>query len=269
MKDDPSRLQNFINSDLGEDWIEKRVAVADNQLSARELDYAHGTDPVDHPEIKSVVGDAVSKIIFSIDVQKDHFWVECKRYWAGGHSALISYRRIFSEDDIIAETNKYADPGDVEVWVGIDTGHKAKSHNPDDRDDSAIYDMCLRNGWIATKGASGRMGMPFSITQINPFSGTAKANDGQQIELVLIDTHAVKALLCQRQVGEGWGKWWIPKDAPNDYRLQVTAEQYNEAKGEWELRPGRRHNHATDCEIIADVVARIAQVNQPKLLQTR
>jgi phage terminase large subunit GpA-like protein len=52
-------------------------------------------------------------------------------------------------------------------------------------------------------------------------------------------------------------------DAPAEYRTQVTAEQYNEGKGEWETRPGRRHNHATDCECIADVVARIAGVNRP------
>jgi phage terminase large subunit GpA-like protein len=255
VKDDPRKLQDFVNSDLGEDWEEKLIQVSDGQIDSRQLDYSIGKDPanISPCPIPADVAKRQGGIVVGVDVQKDHLWAVVRRYWFGGHSALIDFRKVWSFEEL----NTLADSFSGEVWVGVDSGYRSEE----------VYEACLAHGYVPTKGASGRMGMPFTRTTINPYEGTRRQEEGQSVDLIIYDPDTAKRTLSARQAGEGWGRWWIPANAPPEYRAQVTAERYNETSAEWEIRPGRRHNHATDCECIADTVAKLAGWNVPDLAE--
>ena len=248
VKDDPKSLQGFVNNDLGEDWVEKVEQTDDAQIIDRCMPYDYGTDPALCPDVAELVKGLETCIVIACDVQKDYHWMSVRRWWRGGISALIKFEQGYTwsqiEDEIALWKN---DP----VWIAIDEGYRTEE----------VHAVCLANGYIPVKGASGKMPQDIVTTVFDPFEGTVRAGSTTKMQRIIIDTDAAKRRLTARQKGQGWGRWMLPRDASEMYRMQVTAERRNEATGEWEMRPGRRHNHAMDCEVYQDAIAFVAKLN--------
>ena len=97
-KDDPLKLQTFVNTVLGETWEESGDTVNAESLAARLEDYPRGAIP-----------EGVAVLVGSADVQGDRIEAKIIGYGRGEESWLVDYE-IF-----------WGDPGnDPYVWEQLD-----------------------------------------------------------------------------------------------------------------------------------------------------
>jgi phage terminase large subunit GpA-like protein len=177
VKDEPSDLQDFINSDLGEVWEEKPVASVDiaNVRTIRDSTvYPMGSFPC-----------AVAPYVLMVnDIQQDHVrytvWGMTKqRVMLGSHGIASTL------DDTIGLRDRpyfYAENKECNVSLQmIDSGYDTKS----------VYEFCLSNPHtVPLKGDSGQMTVqtrPVRFQNIAQVPGGDKF--GQGVELVLWHIH--------------------------------------------------------------------------------
>ena len=249
VKDVAGELRNFINSDLGEPWKVDTMDVKDDRLTDRRGDYTGRTLPSE----SGVFGDNPQTARFiTVDVQKFHLWV-CVREWSkGGDSALIMYDKAFDWKSI----SDLGDHYDVQ-HIFVDCGYAERKQE--------VFEACHEYMMIPCFGASGRMTMSWTKSEINIYEGTRKAEEGVSIAVIQHDTSALKFQLFDRINGAKRSgdpadpptfQWWIPRDIDDDYCAQVTAEYYDESNDCWKQL--RRDNHATDCEVMQILAATYA-----------
>lgn len=247
-----SKMHDFYNSDLGLPFVRHATTIREDDIDRvikRSPDYVLGQLPA-QPEM----------LTMCVDVQGFGFWWSIRAWgilWDHPDlptwSALIDCGSAVSWDQIEELAGlKAMDDGtfnryrfgdqDYQVTAGlIDSGFEAQQGKK-------VYEFCLRHADVfsPSKGGSRQHLRGKFITE------TLVCDD--QLNLLWYwDDHFKQALYYER-IKEGKGHWWLPRDAPADYRAQLTAERTEERKQkngtislEWVVE-GEQGNHLGDTE---------------------
>lgn len=242
-KDDPEKLQNFVNSWLAEPWEDTKLKTDKDLVLERQT------------EIEEFVIPNWAEIITGgVDVQETSF------YWtirAFGHyltSQNIAHGQVLSWRDIETVMNldlRKEDGSPVTVNLTlIDSG--------DQTDD--VYDFCANNSdWaLPAKGSSKSLLGNYKISTVNKVDSSAKG-----MRLIIVDSGKYKDMIAGRMHRQnGRGSWMVYKGCDEEYAKQVTSEQKvtertktGEKKQIWKPKTTHADNHYLDAEVYSFAAA--------------
>jgi phage terminase large subunit GpA-like protein len=245
-RDDPTELQNFVNSWLGEAWEQRAIRLDQSLVFERQTDLEVGTVPRD-----------TLCLTGGVDVQESGFYWTIRAWGAGRTSWNVAHG--FSLDWSTVETvmNREWSGPDGKTQVNlccIDSGNNADE----------VYEFCAINSdWtVPVKGASSRLLSRYRVSVINRPNNRA---DG--MPLVLIDTQQYKSMIAARlRKPNGRGSWMVHKDVDSDYAAQLTAEHQVQRKVNgvvtwwWTPKSEREPNHYLDSEVYAACAADLLNI---------
>ena len=251
-KDDPEKLQNFVNSWLAEPWEDTKLKTTADTVAERQTDL---------PEL-AVPGWA-RILTGGVDVQETClYWTI--RAW-GDHitSQNIAHGQAMSFADIERVMNLAYEREDGQKLVVclclIDSGY----------DSDGTYDFCANNSdWaLPVKGSNNPMMSHFKMSKINKPTSAAHG-----MNLVLVDGDKYKDMIAARmKKPNGRGSWMVYEGCDTEYAEQVTAEhKINTKSGKKTIQkwvPKRSHidNHYLDAEVYALAAADIRGVRSMHL----
>jgi phage terminase large subunit GpA-like protein len=256
--------RSFINTVLGETWVETGEAPDWQRLHDRRENFAIGTVPIGGLFLTA-----------GADVQKDRIEVSVWAWGRGLESWLI--------DHIIIDGG----PGDAATWarlaallgetwphasgvrlglarLGIDTGYEAP----------AVYAWARRQGWgqvLPLKGAEGfnRSAPVSGPTHVDATEGGARIRRGAKLWTVAVATfksETYRFLRSAAPVADAQhpaGFIHLPRQVDAEWVKQLVAEQLVTVKTrrgftrlEWQKL--RERNEALDCRVYARAAAWIA-----------
>ena len=247
-KDDPERLQNFVNSWLAEPWEDTRLK------TSSELVLECQTDTEEF-----IVPDWAELLTGGIDVQENCVYWTIRAWGTSMTSQNICHGQAIGleeAEDIMNLTYRTADGSGLLVSLAlIDSGDQTEM----------VYDFCARNSeWALPAKGSAAMGSHFRISKINRADSKAYG-----MNLVLIDVGKYKdAIAARMQRKSGKGAWMVHKDCDMEYANQVTAEhkvterRAGKKRVIWTLKTSHAANHYLDTEVYAFAAADIMGVRQ-------
>lgn len=241
-KDDPERLQNFVNSWLAEPWEDTKLKTSADLVLERQTDI---------PEL--TVPEWAKLLTGGVDVQESCLYWSIRAWGDYLTSQNIAHGQALSFAEIESVMNlEYVreDGGSMVVDLAlIDSGN----------DTDSVYGFCADNSdWaLPVKGSSNTMLSHYKISKINKTGSRAYG-----MQLILVDTGKYKDMIAGRmQKKNGTGSWMVFKDCDREYAEQVTAEhKVNRRNGKkteqvWELKTTRADNHYLDTEVYAMAAA--------------
>lgn len=247
-KDYPALLMNFVNSVLGEPWIERTEQTRESHLKDRLGAHDLGE-----------VASGVLLITAGVDVQKDHFYFAIRGWGIGEESWLIRYGRCESFEDLdhVLLDTQYPGAGSAHGvrLVCIDSGARTNE----------VYAYCRkkREKLRPVKGYDHILAAPYRVTTLD------KDANGRQIPgglgLWTLDTNYYKdklSRLIHTQPGDP-GEWHLPVTVDQDYLDQMTSEhkvverdkRTGRVSEAWQPITQHRANHYWDCEVYALLAA--------------
>lgn len=241
-KDDPEKLQNFINSWLAEPWEDTKLKTSEDLVLERQT------------ELPEFIIPAWTKLLTGgVDVQENClYWTI--RAW-GDHitSQNIAHGQTynFAELEKIMNLPYQTEQGETRVvnLAFIDSGY----------DTDNVYDFCANNSdWAyPSKGASNPMQSHYKFSTVNKTGSKAYG-----MNLVIVDTGKYKDMIASRmQRQNGIGSWMVYKGCDREYARQVTSEhkikERNGKKTEliWKQKTSHADNHYLDAEVYAFAAA--------------
>ena len=247
-KDDPDKLQNFVNSWLGEAWEDTKLKTSEDLVMERQTDM---------PEF--VVPAWAKMLTGGVDVQETSLYYTIRAFGDYTTSQNVTHGQVLSFADIERVMNleyKTEDGRSMTVELAlIDSGYQA----------DATYDFCIDNGDWATpvKGASNPMRDRYKISKIDKRDSKAYG-----MQLVIVDGGQLKDSIAARMQREnGTGSWMVYKDCDEEYAKQVTSEHKVSTRTgngkkvlKWEPKYSHADNHYLDCEVYALAAAEIRGV---------
>ena len=247
-KDDPDKLQNFVNSWLGEAWEDTKLKTSEDLVMERQTDM---------PEF--VVPAWAKMLTGGVDVQETSLYYTIRAFGDYTTSQNVTHGQVLSFADIERVMNleyKTEDGRSMTVELAlIDSGYQA----------DATYDFCIDNGDWATpvKGASNPMRDRYKISKIDKRDSKAYG-----MQLVIVDGGQLKDSIAARMQREnGTGSWMVYKDCDEEYAKQVTSEHKVSTRAgngkrvlKWEPKYSHADNHYLDCEVYALAAAEIRGV---------
>lgn len=255
-KDDPEKLQNFVNSWLAEAWEDTKLKTSADLVLERQTDT---------PEF--VVPGWAKLLTAGVDVQENCLYWSIRAWGEFMTSQNIAHGQAYSFGEIERVMNlEYLTPDREPVLVAltlIDSGN----------DTDTVYDFCANNAeWaLPSKGGSSNMLSHYKLSKVNMSGSRAYG-----MNLVLIDTGKYKDMIAARlQKANGSGSWMVYKGCDLEYAEQVTAEHKVNAKTgggrvrqEWVQKTSHADNHYLDCEVYAFAAADILGVRTLHLRET-
>ncbi len=249
-KDDPDKLQNFVNSWLGEAWEDTKLKTSEDLVMERQTDL---------PEF--VVPAWAKMLTGGVDVQETSLYYTIRAFGDYTTSQNVTHGQVLSFADIERIMNleyKTEDERSMTVELAlIDSGYQA----------DATYDFCIDNGDWATpvKGASNPMRDRYKISKIDKRDSRAYG-----MQLVIVDGGQLKDSIAARMQREnGTGSWMVYKDCDEEYAKQVTSEHKVSTRAgngkkvlKWEPKYSHADNHYLDCEVYALAAAEIRGVRR-------
>lgn len=248
-KDDPEKLQNFVNSWLAEPWEDTNLKTSADLVLERQT------------HLPELIVPAWAKLLTGgVDVQENCvYWTI--RAW-GNHirSQNIAHGQALSLEEVerVMNLSYQREDGGGNMVVNlalIDSGDQT----------DMVYDFCAANSeWaLPGKGASTKMYTHYRMSKVNKPTSRAYGMD-----LVLVDTDKYKDMIAgrMRKKIEEKGSWTVYADCDREYAEQVTAEhKVNVKKGgrtvqEWVQKHSHGDNHYLDCEVYAMCAADIMDV---------
>jgi len=246
VKDDPPRLQVFVNTVLGETW----EPPADQEVEESNLMARREVYPAEVP-------DGVAVLTMAIDTQDDRLecevvgWGWDEESWSIGHFVFLG------------------DPDEQHVWEQADAVRLKRWHCADGRQ-LAVDSTCVDTGGHHTEAA-----YKYCVARIQqkvwPIKGQSR-RDGQRsqvfprkpkrrpskggVQPYMVDVNAAKDVIFPRlaKAEPGPGYSHFPAHYEADYFYQVTAERpvSERVNGRrvrrWKQKPGRR-NEAFDLRV--------------------
>lgn len=257
---DKKPLQNYINSWLGENWVEKEKETAADRLT---------THISTHP--KAAVPDGVQMITIGIDVQMDHVWfvaagwgyrsevwtIEEGRIETGDVRQLANWKAV--EELIIKNWHLINDDKQTMAarMVAIDCGNWQEQ----------VLDFCFKMqrmglAVIPTKGAT---------TGRYEIFTTAKVKGGVMLRYDLnvnnIKNRLYRFLYETQDSGPGF--WHLHADTTQEIREHLSSEHQVPEKISlrntqlvWKLKTEHKPNHLWDAAVYATAAAEIAGVQR-------
>lgn len=238
-KDDPEKLQNFVNSWLAEPWEDTTIKTSADLVLERQTDYQQFELP-DWTEI----------LTGGVDVQQNCLYWTIRAWGKFLTSQNIAHGQAFSLDEVSRMMNldyqkENGDRMTVRLCL-IDSGFAS--------DD--IYEYCLQNmDWsMPCKGNSTAMAQSYKVSKIE--SNMAVYG----LRRVLVDTSRYKDLIASRmRRHNGQGAWMVYNGCDREYAEQVTAEHKVNVRGrqgpQWVPKTSHADNHYLDCEVYAAAAA--------------
>nr|WP_325300195.1 phage terminase large subunit family protein [uncultured Dysosmobacter sp.] len=253
-KDDPEKLQNFVNSWLAEPWEDTKLKTDADTVLERQTDVPEFTVP-----------SWARMLTAGVDVQETTLYWTIRAWGNFITSQNIAHGQALSFQDIEQVMNLQYQREDGEQFVVslclIDSGYDADS----------TYDFCASNSdWaMPVKGASNPMMSHFKLSKINKPDSRAYG-----MNLVLVDGDKYKDMIAARMKKEnGRGAWMVYDGCDREYAEQVTAEhKVNEKSGSrtvqrWRQKKSHADNHYLDAEVYAMGAADILGVRSLHLVQ--
>lgn len=246
-KDDPEKLQNFVNSWLAEPWEDTKLKTSADLVMERQTEI---------PEL--VVPDWAKMLTGGVDVQENCvYWTI--RAW-GDHitSQNIAHGQAQNLNEIEfimnLEYKSQNGTGYIVNLVLIDSGYDADT----------VYDFCANNmEWaLPVKGSNTPMQTHYKFSKVNKSNSKAYGMD-----LVLVDGGKYKDMIAARMKRDnGRGSWMVYDGCDREYAEQVTAEHKvlvkNGSKSTMVWVPKKSHadNHYLDVEVYSMAAADIREV---------
>ena len=251
-KDDPEKLQNFVNSWLAEPWEDTKLKTTEDTVMERQT------------ELPQYVVPAWARMLTGgVDVQETCVYWTIRAWGNYITSQNIAHGQAMSFQEVERVMNLSYEREDGEKIVVclclIDSGYDADS----------TYDFCASNSdWaLPVKGSSNPMASHFKLSKINK-----PDNRAHGMNLVLVDGDKYKDMIAARMKKEnGRGSWMVYEGCDEDYAKQVTAEHKVRTKSGAKILlkwvPKRTHidNHYLDAEVYALAAADIMEVRSMHL----
>ena len=247
-KDDPEKLQNFVNSWLAEPWEDTKLKTNADLVLERQTDYE-----------EFVVPEWAKLLTGGVDVQETCLYWSIRAWGNFFTSQNIAHGQAFSFQEVERIMNlEYQMPDGTPLVVAlalIDSGNDADT----------VYDFCANNSeWaLPSKGSSNSMLSHYRLSKVNKSDSRAYG-----MNLVLVDTEKYKDIIAGRmQKKNGSGSWMVYQGCDREYAEQVTAEHKvnvkmgnGKIKQKWQLKTSHADNHYLDCEVYAFAAADILGV---------
>jgi len=246
-KDDPDKLQNFVNSWLAEPWEDTQLKTSEDTVMERQTEL---------PEM--IVPEWAKMLTGGVDVQETSLYYTIRAWGDYTTSQNIVHGQVLSFADIEQVMNlEYVKENGQRMIVNlclIDSGYM-----PDD-----TYDFCLNNSdWaMPVKGASNPMNDRWKISKINKENSKAYG-----MQLVIVDGGQIKDSIASRMKRpNGSGSWMVYQGCDVNYAQQVTSEQKVSVKQgdkvvkRWVQKISHAANHYLDCEVYAMAAAEMRGV---------
>lgn len=247
-KDDPEKLQNFVNSWLAEPWEDTKLKTNADLVLERQTEYE-----------ELIVPEWTKLLTAGVDVQENCLYWSIRAWGNYFTSQNIAHGQAYSFQEVERVMNlEYLMPDSTPMVVAlalIDSGNEA----------DMVYDFCANNSdWaLPCKGASNPMLSHYKLSKVNKSDSRAYG-----MNLVLIDTGKYKDMIAARmQRKNGSGSWMVYQGCDREYAEQVTAEHKvnvkmgnGKVKQEWQLKTSHGDNHYLDCEVYAATAADILGV---------
>lgn len=247
-KDDPEKLQNFVNSWLAEPWEDTKLKTNADLVMERQTEVEEFTVP------------EWAKILTAgVDVQENCLYWSIRAWGNYLTSQNIAHGQAYSFVEVARIMNleyRMQDGTPLVVALAlIDSGNDADN----------VYDFCADNSdWaLPSKGSSNPMMSHFKLSKINKSDSRAYG-----MNLVLVDTGKYKDMIAGRmQKKNGSGSWMVYLGCDMEYATQVTAEHKvnvrtnnGKVKQEWVQKTSHAANHYLDCEVYALAAADVLGV---------
>lgn len=248
-KDDPEKLQNFVNSWLAEPWEDTKLKTSADLVMERQTELGEGIVP------------SWGKLLTAgVDVQENCVYWTIRAWGNYITSQNIAHGQAASLRDLERVMNlPFPKEGSGEAMVVnlclIDSGYEA----------DMVYDFCAANSeWaLPSKGASSSMYTHYRMSKVNKPTSRAYGMD-----LVVVDTGKYKDMIASRmrKKPDEKGRWTVYAGCDREYAEQVTAEhKVNVKRGgrttqEWVQKHSHGDNHYLDCEVYAMAAADILNV---------
>lgn len=257
-KEGSESLKTFVNTTLGECWVEKGEAPEHERLFERRETYRIGVVPA-----------GAYMLTAGVDVQKDRLVVEVVAWGLRMESWSVDYTTIPGDtstdapwDDLAGILNRnwpHQNGGELRIrMMAVDSGYNTQT----------VYKWCRSKGAqrvMAVKGDARGSQIVGTPRRVDTAIKGARAG----LKLWFVGVDILKSELY------GWLGLKVPKEDGaqfpsgfchfpqygEDYFLELTAEQlvsHRDKQGrlyrEWEVIPGRR-NEVLDCRIYARAAA--------------
>lgn len=242
-RDDPEKLQNFVNSWLAEAWEDERLKASASTVMERQTDLP-----------AYVVPEWTKLLTAGVDVQQTCLYWTIRAWGDYITSQNIAHGQAYSFSDIegIMNMEYKTAAGDVMVvnLCLVDSGYEA------DR----TYDFCAANSdWaVPVKGSSNPMQSHYKMSVVNKLIG----GKAYGITLVMVDGDKYKDMIAGRMRRQnGRGSWMVYKGCDAEYAEQVTAEHKVNIRSGGRVRQGwvkkttHADNHYLDAEVYAMAAA--------------
>jgi phage terminase large subunit GpA-like protein len=248
-KRSPQTLQTWVNTSLGETWVEQGDAPKWESVLDQRADYQSGEVP-----------DGVLALVAGVDVQKNRLVYVVRGFGREMFSALIEHGELYGDTDqpevwgrlanLLAE--RWGDDQPIRL-MNIDSGFRADH----------VYAFARRYPQARAVKGHDTLSAPFKASKIDVTVRGAVIKSG--LQLWHVDSGYFKSWVHSRidwPVGEP-GAWVLPQDVSDDYCKQLVSET------RITLPSGRRiwkqvapDNHYLDAEVYATAGAYMLQVHR-------
>lgn len=235
-KDDPEKLQNFVNSWLAEPWEDTKLKTSADTVMERQGELPALSVPL---WARFLTG--------GVDVQETCLYWSIRAWGPYITSQNIAHGQALSFQEVERVMNLPYQRVDGEQMIVslclVDSGYDADS----------TYDFCANNSdWaMPVKGSSNPMLSHFKLSKINKPDSRAHG-----MNLVLVDGDKYKDMIAARMMKEnGRGSWMVYSGCDQEYAEQVTAEHKVNMKSgnrtiqKWVPKRSRIDNHYLDAEV--------------------
>lgn len=249
-KDNPATLQNWVNSWLGEPWVERTEDTKPEELRACVGGYHRGEVP-----------EGVRVLTAGVDVQK-RFLVFTVRGWGNDlESWLIDHGRVESFDMLAGVLFAKAWPRNIMLRaVFIDTNYRPAEVIDFARRYPAVVKLC--------RGVELDTPVPFRAESVEKHPRTGASIGGMKCWHTNVGMF--KDLLSQSlRVGgiAGAGAFHVYDDVDQTYLDEMTSEHKimvrssDRERERWVKKAGHRQNHYWDTEVYNRAIAQLIGVH--------
>jgi phage terminase large subunit GpA-like protein len=247
-KRSPETLQTWVNTSLGETWVERGEAPTHERVMGLRRDYQMRDVP-----------DAVMTLTAGVDVQKNRL-IYVVRGWARAMSSwLVDFGELWGDTD---QPDVWGTLGEL---LGAEFGGKPirlmlidSGFRPD-----MVYAFCRSHAHCRPSKGYESLSAPVRMSKVDVTIRGQVIKHGAA--LWRVDTGYFKSLIHGRI---DWpedqpGAWHLPSDVPDDYARQLVAESkitLPNGKSVWKRHD--RENHALDCEVYASAAAKILGIDR-------
>ena len=249
-KRSPQTLQTWVNTSLGETWVERGEAPDWERVLSQRSTYESGQVP-----------DGVLALVAGVDVQKNRLVYVVRGFGREMFSALIEHGELYGETDqpevwtrlgaLLAE--RWGE-GEMPISVmNIDSGFRADH----------VYAFARRYSQArATKGHDS-LSAPIKASKVDVTVRGQVVKKG--LQLWHVDASYFKAWIHSRidwPIGEP-GAWLLPTDVSDEYCKQVVAEsRIKLPNGRSIWKKHTPDNHYLDAEVLATAGAYMLQIHR-------